>query len=189
MLSKKKRENLFDEINDIALEVLVDRIFPSEINEAMQNNVSLNELEAIRFSKLHDSMKNKASIFYLDSPDVIQERFAMRVNMYSSKQTKPTEAFLMKQTGRATKIISEHKADARYPVVSAASIIAKVTRDQEIKDLEQALGFEIGSGYPSDTKTVEAVKKNMKNKEFIKHIREYWATVDIIKQTKMSSFY
>jgi ribonuclease H2 subunit A len=38
------------------------------------------------------------------------------------------------------------KADAIYPIVSAASIVAKTTRDSEIAKL----GIDVGSGYPAD---------------------------------------
>ena len=84
-----------------------------------------------------------------------------------------------------TKIISEHKADSRYPVVSAASIIAKVTRDREIKKLEKELKIRIGSGYPSDYKTIEIIKNNLKTGILDEHIREKWSTMDRIKQTKL----
>lgn len=190
MLSKARREELYAKIKKSALEVLVDLIYPEDINNAMQNNISLNELEAVRFSKLFDALKNHSSILYLDSPDVIAHKFGMRVNIYSSKTTKVDGVKTTREKGiQYTKIVAEHKADSRYPVVSAASIIAKVTRDNAVKQLEKELGITVGSGYPSDQKTVEAVKANFKNPAFKKHIREYWVTIDAIKQAKMDSFY
>ena len=51
-------------------------------------------------------------------------------------------------------IVSEHHADEKYMVVSAASIIAKVIRDRAIAKLGKEYG-EIGSGYPSDPVTVQ----------------------------------
>lgn len=60
-------------------------------------------------------------------------------------------------------IISESKADDNYPVVSAASIVAKVTRDNLLNQWsfmeEKAsngtleISREMGCGYPSDPKT------------------------------------
>ena len=50
-------------------------------------------------------------------------------------------------------IVSEHHADEKFMVVSAASIVAKVVRDREIEKLSKKFG-EIGSGYPSDPVTI-----------------------------------
>ncbi|KAK9899733.1 ribonuclease H2 subunit A [Cystobasidium minutum MCA 4210] len=59
------------------------------------------------------------------------------------------------------------KADAIFPVVSAASIVAKVTRDVFMEvwtfnEQEGQLNFssEFGSGYPSDPKTVAWLEKH-----------------------------
>ena len=57
------------------------------------------------------------------------------------------------------KVIAEHKADTNYAIVSAASIIAKVSRDSSIRALERSLGATIGSGYPSDARTIAFLKK------------------------------
>ncbi len=46
-------------------------------------------------------------------------------------------------------IVYEPKADQTYPIVSAAAIVAKVTRDNRIKDLHKKVGYNFGSGYPN----------------------------------------
>ena len=46
--------------------------------------------------------------------------------------------------------VAEHKADENHPEVSAASIIAKVTRDRAVEQLSKDIGIDLGSGYPSD---------------------------------------
>ncbi|MGQ9460563.1 MAG: ribonuclease HII, partial [Candidatus Bathyarchaeaceae archaeon] len=51
-------------------------------------------------------------------------------------------------------IISEHKADAKYPIVSAASILAKVERDKVISELRDKHG-NIGCGYVTDSNTIK----------------------------------
>ena len=58
-------------------------------------------------------------------------------------------------------MISEHKADAKYLVVAAASIIAKVERDKEISELCKNYG-DLGSGYITDFKTVKFLKEWIK---------------------------
>ncbi|KAI7903156.1 ribonuclease H-like domain-containing protein [Cokeromyces recurvatus] len=62
-------------------------------------------------------------------------------------------------------ITVEPKADALYPIVSAASICAKVTRDQFIQNWEWTetglqLSKKFGSGYPSDPNTVRWMDEN-----------------------------
>jgi len=62
--------------------------------------------------------------------------------------------------GRKVKIIMEEKADAKYTVVSAASIVAKVFRDWCLSYIQKEFGLS-GSGYPSDNETVEWVRNNL----------------------------
>ena len=57
-----------------------------------------------------------------------------------------------------TRIISRHKADRIYPVVSAASIIAKVERDREVAALRAEWG-DFGSGYLTDDKTMAFLRR------------------------------
>lgn len=56
-----------------------------------------------------------------------------------------------------TRIKSEHKADLNHPIVGAASIVAKVARDEAVaqlaRRLERILDLPLGSGYPSDATT------------------------------------
>lgn len=189
MLSEKRRNQLYDEIVDISSSIKVDKIYPNEINEAMRNHISINELEAIRFAGLFDQMSERVSSVYLDSPDVIAERFGTRFKMLSTKPIKVDGIKMKKEKGvRYTRVIAEHKADVRYPIVSAASIIAKVTRDREIRKLEKELKLRIGSGYPSDYKTIDIIKRNLKSGALNNCIREKWSTMERVRQTKLAYF-
>jgi ribonuclease HII len=187
LLTRRKREFLFDEIKGICEEIKTYVIGNEEINQAMKNGISLNQLEAMRFAQLVDSLESDVSRVYLDSPDVKPERFGVRVSLSSNK---PMRVVGAKGSGRrgGISIIAEHKADSRYPVVSGASIIAKVTRDREMERIESASGIEIGSGYPSDNNTIEAIKANLSTRRLNPYIREYWKTLDRIKQRKMKEF-
>lgn len=186
MLPDKRRRLLYTEIMKLADDVKVDKILPSEINEAMKSKISLNELEAIRFARLFDTMDGDVDIVYLDSPDVAPEKFGVRFNLSSSKPTKVVGVKSDMRGVRCTRIISEHKADTRYPIVSAASIIAKVTRDKEIARIQKELKMPIGSGYPADQETIGVIRENLKNERLKEYIREYWSTLDQIKQKKLS---
>lgn len=120
-------------------------ISPEDI-DALRSTMSINELEVHLFATL--GKRKRADVYYIDSADVDEERFGMEFK---------------KNLGFEAKIISKHDADNLFPVVSAASIIAKVERDAEMKKiadiLQKELSIPIGSGYPSDEKTRLFIKK------------------------------
>jgi len=189
LLTEKRRNELYGLIEEIAHEIKVDRITPVEINDAMRNGISLNELEALHFARLFDTMDKDISMIYLDSPDVIAEKFGVRFSISSTRPTQVAGIKTKKQPDvKQIRIFAEHKADARYPVVSAASIIAKVVRDREMKRVEHALKMHIGSGYPSDHYTVSAIKANLRTGVLNGYLREYWATMDNIKQARLPTW-
>uniref|UniRef100_A0A7J3ZLG2 Ribonuclease n=1 Tax=Fervidicoccus fontis TaxID=683846 RepID=A0A7J3ZLG2_9CREN len=72
-------------------------------------------------------------------------------------------------------VIMEVGADKRYVEVSAASILAKVTRDRVLQAYREEYGVE-GSGYPSDRRTVDWIIKN-KNRLPLEIIRTRWSTL------------
>ncbi len=61
---------------------------------------------------------------------------------------------LRKLVGPGPQLIGENRADQRWPIVSAASIVAKVKRDEAIQELHQEYG-DFGWGYPGESKTRE----------------------------------
>jgi len=77
-----------------------------------------------------------------------------------------------------------HQADATYPVVSAASIIAKVRRDELIEELKKEWCTDFGSGYPSDPKTKEFLLKwgTEHCGEFPDIVRHSWQTIENIRE-------
>lgn len=190
MLTKRKRRFLLEEIGAIAEEVKVYMISNTEINEAMRSKVSINELEALNFARLIDSAKVVPEKIYIDSPDVVSERFGLRIKLFSKRPLSiegVKEPRGKRQSG-SIRIVADHKADARYPVVSAASIIAKVVRDEEIDRIREKAGVRIGSGYPSDRYTIEAIRADLKTNRLKPYIRNYWKTMNIIKQLKIEDF-
>lgn len=65
------------------------------------------------------------------------------------------QAKLQKRFPTAAVTVSK-KADSIYPIVSAASVCAKVTRDAAIDVLVEGMGVEaaaVGTGYPGDERT------------------------------------
>ena len=89
-------------------------------------------------------------------------------------------------------ISCEHKADRNHISVSAASIIAKITREKEMALLKEKYGKEIGSGYCSDPLTTKFLEKNQKKYENEGIFRQSWNTwknlVAAKEQKKLNEF-
>ncbi len=87
---------------------------------------------------------------------------------------------LVQESGVSDWII-EPKADATYPVVGAASIYAKLTRDAAI----EALG-DVGSGYPSDPVTRKVLSDLLAKEEPLPPwVRSRWGTLEVLKQQRL----
>ena len=113
--------------------------------------------------------KLKPDKVFVDAADVNENRFKQHIQEYLTIKTQ---------------IVSKHKADEIYPVVSAASIIAKVKRDNNIKILRNKYG-DFGSGYLSDRKTTSFLKDWIKNnKEYPDCVRKSWKPAKRIKNEK-----
>ncbi len=173
-LTRKKRGFLFDKILDISEFVCIYKIDCKTIDENVYQR-KLNKLEGGIMSTIIKYLE--ADIAYVDSCDVNINRYT---NYLKSNLDLNTN----------TSIIAMHKADRMNPAVSAASIIAKVTRDREIQILEE--NFQnIGSGYPSDKKTMYFIHNWIKEyKEFPNFVRKSWKPVReiICKQSKIYDF-
>ena len=169
-LSPAKREYLAERIED-ATEVHVVEMTASEIDERRKTH-TMNEIMVERFSDVLNYFQPDRAI--VDAADVKPERFAanLRAN-YKHEQAGDSGEI---------EIVSEFKADAKYPLVSAASIVAKVHRDRSVRALGVKLGAEIGSGYPSDPKTVQFLKELLREKDFDaipSYVRRSWKTVHL----------
>ena len=142
VLSPKRREELDKKIRNAAREVVVLEISAKEI-DSLRKVMSLNEVEAKKIADLILSLKNKPDRVIIDCPDTNPMRFLQRMRKY---------------LGPDFNAVIEHKADVNYPIVSAASIAAKVRRDEWVKKTAKEYG-EIGSGYPADPVTQEFLRK------------------------------
>ena len=161
-ISPKERERLAKKIKEIAEGFELLRISPQEID-----GESLNRIELVKIEEMYK--KYKPTHLYIDVPT-------------SPRGVKNFCRDLRYDIGASpVKIIAENKADEKYPVVSAASILAKVERDKIIETLKSVYG-DFGSGYPSDPKTVNFLKGALyKKKIWEKIVRKRWKTVSRIK--------
>ncbi len=181
LLTEKQRENLFDKILDLAHDSHIINISAEEIDSRSSIGLNLNQLEALKISEIITALK--PNTIYVDSP----------VSPDGAKFTLMIQGFIENPVN--TEIISEHKADTKHPEVAAASIIAKVTRDRAMKEIEKEIGTTIGSGYPADPETKKflgSCEENEQYKIFCKYIRRTWATFKNMKakkaQTDLSKF-
>ena len=120
----------------------------------------LNLLEAKKMAEVVEALR--PDVVYVDSSDTDTERF--RNNILDELTYRP-------------KVISEHHADDTYPVVSAASILAKVRRDTRIDEIRKQYG-DFGSGYAHDPQTIRFLGEYYRaNKEFPPIVRRSWKTL------------
>ncbi len=158
-LSAKKREVLCAEIKKLADKYYILEVSPLQIDE-LRKMMTMNEIMVTCYAKVLEEIKPQQA--FVDAADVIAERFGENIK---------------KKYSGEINIISEHNADEKYPVVSAASILAKVQRDFLIKTLEKNVGVEIGSGYPGDPKTIKFLEDWIQeNGELPDFARSSWET-------------
>jgi ribonuclease HII len=153
-LTPKKREELYVKIISLVDDYFVTKIPPKSIDTSVEKH-GLNHLEAKFMAKVVTKLNPDTS--YVDSCDVNPKRFGKEISKLSNNK----------------QIRSYHHADSRFVVVSAASILAKVTRDRAIARLRK--DYDLGSGYPSDTKTIDFVAQYYKKQKIMPiFVRKSW---------------
>ena len=173
-LTPKRREFLAKKIKEIAADYEV-LVIPANDIDDMRKVMTLNEIEVNAFAKVIQRLK--PDICYVDSADVNEERFK---NDIKSRLTFKLE------------IVSKHKADEIYPIVGAASILAKTRRDEEIRkiasELQKKLNMPFGSGYPADPITKKFLETWYKKYgKLPPYTRHSWKTVsNLIRNNKNS---
>lgn len=160
ILSPKRRQELYKSIIKLVDNYYVAKISPKSIDASVKKHC-LNGLEAKYMAKVVSKLDPDTS--YVDSCDVNPARFGKEISKLSGNH----------------KIKSYHHADSKFVIVSAASIIAKVTRDRAIEKLQKT--HDLGSGYPSDSKTVKFVTKYyQKDNSLPTFVRKSWKPVQAI---------
>jgi len=173
LIAPLKRERIEVELKKIVKAYHVIEVEPLEIDKALNStDLNLNWLEAIKAAEIIKKLKPDKVI--LDCPSTNIPAFTEYV-----KNTLKNMGYSKK-----TEIISEHKADEKYVEVGAASIIAKVRRENIIKELKKKYG-DFGSGYPSDPKTQKFLKENWKKHPEI--FRRTWQSYTRMEQNSKQS--
>jgi len=168
LLSPQKRETLAKQIRELALNCHVVSLSPVEIDRVVETGKRLhrlNRFEAQAMARVITILKPE--LVYVDAADVLADRFGEHI---------------AENLDFKLKIVSEHKADITYPIVSAASIIAKVERDRAISHLQKKHG-NMGCGYPSDSSTIKFlgdwIRKFGSYPDFV---RKSWKTSKRVKR-------
>ncbi|OGI16001.1 ribonuclease HII [Candidatus Micrarchaeota archaeon RBG_16_49_10] len=171
MLTPKRREFLAKEIEKIAEHTIVFHVPPCKIDSDRAKGINLNQIEAIRMADIINMVQPDKAI--IDTPSYNSDKF---------------ESFLRsKLDSKDVELVCENYADKNWPVVSAASIVAKVSRDDKIKKLEKKVGEPLGVGYPHDELTIKHLEKLARdnNGKMPDYVRKSWDTTEqIIKKYK-----
>jgi ribonuclease HII len=177
LLTPQKRELLAKQIREIASNCYVVHLSPAEIDHVVETGTrlhKLNRFEAQKMAKVISVLN--PDMVYVDASDVNAARFGEHI---------------AENLDIHPEIVSEHKADLKYPIVSAASIIAKVERDKIISKLTAKHG-KMGCGYPGDQKTRKFLNDWIKKYgSYPDFVRKSWKTSKNIqkdadtKQTKL----
>jgi ribonuclease HII len=159
-LTPHTREKLYKKILALVDDYYVAKISPRIIDQSVRKN-QLNQLEGKYMARVIAKLNPDSA--YVDSCDVNPARFGL----------------LISKLAQVGNIHSSHHADRRFPVVSAASIIAKVNRDRAIEKIRK--DYDVGSGYPSDSKTMRFIRDSIvSNGMPPKFVRKSWKPVKIL---------
>ena len=159
-LRADRREELLPLILENADSHAIRAIEPRRIDEAVSKGM-LNLLEAEAMGELIRELRPSQAI--VDSPMRNCRKFAELVKSFS---------------GPGVRIRAENHADERHVQVAAASIVAKVERDRRMRELSSITGLDLGSGYPHDPRTREAINRILRGEDFPRdQVRWRWATI------------
>lgn len=158
LLSAKKRLEVYNKLKEL-MDIKYAQLTPHLIDTNNAQGGKLNALEVESMVKILE--QEKPQLILLDALTADFEKFG---------------ADLQKKLSFECKIISENKADTKYPLVGAASIVAKQLREEELEQIKKNIGIDCGSGYPSDPKTKKFIEEHWNSKEFGFIFRKSWQT-------------
>ncbi|MBI2452221.1 ribonuclease HII [Candidatus Pacearchaeota archaeon] len=170
IVQPNERERLAKFIERNCLKFHIEKTFPDEIDSSIQTGTNLNTLEAIKTSRIINEI-NKGK-FRKEKIKVIVDCPSVNIGAWHRGLFKHIE------NKENLDIICEHKADHNHVSVSAASIIAKTAREEEVSKLKEKYKKygNIGSGYPADPITQEFLIKNGKALRNSGIFRKTWST-------------
>lgn len=162
LIKRSKRRKLTPIIENQIREVRFAVITPQQIDK---NNI--NQIELIQIADLINRV----------SPDRVY--FDLPVNPGGASRYHNDLRDLLGD--QSIELIGENRADNKFSIVSAASILAKVKRDKNIQKLRSEYG-DFGWGYPAEKKTRKFLLRCLEEKgSFPECVRKRWKTVKKIE--------
>jgi ribonuclease HII len=143
------------------------------IGRVCVSTVSPREIDSDNLNKLTENSMLRSILCLARNVGGIDKIKVIIIDKFGVPKKLPRE---LKERGFRGLLVIEEKADARYPVVAAASIVAKHLRDTRMKVLRSIYGVP-GSGYPSDARTMEWVRSQLKRGARPPIIRYSWSTL------------
>ncbi|BBG25427.1 Ribonuclease HII [Sulfuracidifex tepidarius] len=140
-LSRKKREELFDVILETSSGFSVVKVEPEQIDRENLNSLTYRAVNKII-----------SSLIYLNPTKVTVDKVGQESEVIN----------YLNSLGITSNVV--HEADVNFVECSAASVVAKVIRDRAIDEIKRTYG-DIGSGYPSDERTVTWVSEIHRSNE------------------------
>ncbi|MEI6731973.1 MAG: ribonuclease HII [archaeon] len=170
LLDHPTRMKLAKEIESKALKFKTVKVYPEEIDSSIKSGTNLNTLEAKKIAEVINTLN--AGKFLKEQIKVIVDCPSINITAWRNTLLK----FLIH--GSNLDVVCEHKADFNHPCVSAASILAKVDREEEVKKIKDKYKQygNTGSGYPSDPATKEFLVKHGNTLKDSGIFRKSWAT-------------
>ena len=157
-LSPKSRESLYPDIIKAVIGHQIVIISPQEIDNALfSDDLNLNWLEAHKAADIINTLRPDKAV--IDSPSTNCVAYARYLRKLLNN--------------KHIELVCAHKADVNFPEVSAASILAKVTRDQEMAEIQKKYG-DAGPGYSSNLITQKFIRENWEKHPEI--FRKSWET-------------
>ena len=169
-LSAKKRQHIRGLLPELGHCEII------EVSPAAIDSGNINQLEEAAFLEL--IRRHRPDRVIIDAPTHPRgiPAFCRRLQRALHESNPPFESL--------PELIVQPKADLHFPICGAASIVAKVHRDDLIEDLK-ALG-DIGSGYPSDPKTRSWLTGFLiRGEPFPSCVRQRWGTIDKLRQQQL----
>ena len=166
LLTPEQREKFDKKLRTMLKDFVILTISASDIDRIREVK-NLNRIEADNMAQIIRTLK--ADVAYVDAPQVSTEKF---------------KGYLLALAKNHTATVSENKADVKYPIVSAASILAKVERDRLVEEIKKEVGFDFGVGYSHDARSIEFVKECLSSGKHLDFIRRSWVTVTNLEGKK-----